>query len=91
MSASKCWCGDREPRAHFLPAREIKTPADIEHLGWVGNHFSDHERFDAVDKFVRAQTDRQVQRDVLAAMAHFGMGEPNECSDEELQIYLDLE
>lgn len=84
-------CNDREPRAHFLPAREITTPADVEHLGWVGNHFSDHERFQAVETWVRAQTDREAQKRALSEMTKHGMGIDAPMTDDELDDYLQSE
>lgn len=67
---------------------KLETVADIKKLPWLGNHYSDSELFHLVDRFVRRQTDRAVQKAALAAVAKYGMGIDAPVKDVDLDLYL---
>ncbi|MDE2100013.1 MAG: hypothetical protein KGL39_22355 [Patescibacteria group bacterium] len=73
---------------------KLDTPADIAKLPWGGCHYLDSELFELVDRFVRKQTDRRVQKAALDSMCRHGMGMDtvnNPTTDDELDAYLEEE
>lgn len=67
----------------------VTKPEDVEFLPWYGNHFSDKHSFDLCHAYImNDSTSWDDRKSALTAMGKFGMGIDEECTDQELQSYI---
>lgn len=68
----------------------VTSVEDIKKLPWLGCHGLDYLNFEAVDRYVATEQDREKQREALHQMAVYGMGWDAEDrpTDVDLDCYL---
>ncbi len=54
---------------------KVAKPEDVPNLGWVGNFKDDHNRFRAVDAYIRAEPDLKKRQEADRLASIHGMGE----------------
>jgi hypothetical protein len=71
-------------------ARAVPTIEQIRAFRWAGNHAADSGKMDAIDAYVGAfhELDPTTCKEALTILTRDGMGEPGECDEAGLQIYL---